>query len=348
MNYETTCLSCFREKGGQIHCPHCGFTEPALRKKELLPARTLLEGRYLIGEVLEINRMTANYKALDIQENRTVEIKEFYPREYAARHQSEHILLPLSPEKGEAFFKAIRTKESIGQFVCRFSDSDNLLDVYECFRANNTVYLACEYLEGMLLSDYLENCGGAVDSDTALTVAGSVLSGLDRLHKSGMIHRAIAPQNIFITVDDRIKIINFGFAKSTETETEPYTTLIFTPGYAAPEQSRAHRVQGPYTDIYAVGAMLYHMLTGEKPSGALERMAEDHLLPPAALNGEVSEAVNNAVMKALAIDPGDRFQSAEAFREALLTGNNSHAVTAGKKTGFARSLRSLLNITQND
>lgn len=317
MNPENMCISCFKEITDGC-CPHCGYVESGNRKKSMLPARMLLSGRYVIGEVLGLDRSSVCFKALDIKKDKIVEVQEYFPRDTVIRESNSANLKIISECDAEEHRKNVLTIRKNARKMMEFSFSNNIVNIYDVFEENNTVYTVNEYLEGMLLGDYVEKCGGRLKTDEAVTIANAVLDGLSLIHKAGLIHRAITPENIILTANNKIKITNFRSLKEVSTCSSKMT-VYFSPGYAPPEQYRSNGKQGAFTDIYSVGAVLYKITTGERPVDSINRLSADELRVPRDLNPEIPENVSLAILKAMNIAPEQRFKSAMDFKISLLS-----------------------------
>lgn len=317
MDYENLCISCFGEMVDGS-CPQCGYMESGNRKKTMLPARILLNGRYLVGEVLGLDKSAVNYKAWDTKQNKIVEIQEYFPRDLVNREKDSANLEVVSQDLSEEYFKSVNTIKNNAEKMFEFSSSENIINIFDSFEENNTVYIVSEYLEGMLLGDYVEGCGGKLSSEEAVSIISSVLDGLALIHKAGLVHRAVTPKNIILTTTNKIKIINFRSLRESSPYKDNKLTVYFSPGYAPPEQYRSSSKQGPFSDIYSVGAVLYKILTGQKPVDSLNRISVDELVAPNELNPEISDAVNLSIIKAMNVVPELRFKNASDFKNCLL------------------------------
>lgn len=314
--YENLCISCFEEKGNENSCPHCGYVESGGRKQTFLPAHCVLQERYLIGEVLSTDKNAVCYKALDMQQNRIVEVQEHFPRELVTRDRSSLNLVPLQ-NNAQWPGKSVQKIFASAKTMMQFSACDGIMHIFDTFEANRTVYIVNEYLEGLLLDDYLKQCGGAVDINTALSVIVPILDGLAQLHKADLIHRAVTPKNIVITTDNTIKLINFVFLKEASPFKENEMTIYFSPGYAPYEQYVSTERRGAYSDIYSVGAVLYRMLVGKTPPDAIERKAED-TLRQALDETDLPQQIKLCICKAMNMNKDIRFKSAADMKNALL------------------------------
>lgn len=310
------CLNCMNEYSEDFDvCPYCGFVReaPPMDLYYLAPG-TLLSGRYLIGVQINTGGFGIIYKAWDNTFNKMVAVKEYYPGGIAARTPGTKEVLVYSEKHIPEFLKGKERFLNEARTVAKFNTHPNIADVYDYFEDNNTAYMVMDFLEGRSYKEYIRDNGGVIDIDIAVNVTLSVLDALKEVHKTKIIHRDINPSNIFICNNGVVKLIDFGAARIEETD----MTTILTPHYAPPEQYMSKGKQGPYTDIYALGATLYAAITGVKPDESTDRQMEDTLAPPNQLNPEIPEYLSNAVMRAIAVNPELRFQNTDQFKDALL------------------------------
>lgn len=331
MSKKEVCISCFCEKEGAV-CGRCGYAESENRKSSLLPARTLLEGRYLTGEVIGMDSASADYKALDTEKKMIVEIQEYFPRDTVSRKTDSTELATNFLEQSYAYDRIVEEIKIDAEKAEKFSNEENLLRVLGSFKCNNTVYVVKEYVEGMYLSDFMKANGECLDSETMISFMLPVLNGLSVLHDAGMFHGAVSSQNIILTVNNQIKISDYGFFKKILPCMEDDITVRFDPGYAPPENHRVNSCKGAFSDVYSVAAVIYELLTGKKPSDALNRMNGEKLVAPKELKPEIPDCVNNAVMKALDMNPDERFANASDFKSCL-TGEKDISEFSGKSQG---------------
>ena len=316
--YENICISCFKDTMGQQICPHCGNVESGARKSTFLPARVVLHGRYLIGETLSSDKNGMCYKAFDLQAQQILEVQEHFPREMVTRDKETLSLVPLvQGEESKWPGKGVQTILHNAQTMMRFSDCEGLLRIYDVFEENNTVYIVNEYLEGLTLDDYLKQCGGVLDTETALSVVYPILDALTALHKAELVHRAVTPKNIVLTTDNTVKLINFVFLKESSAYKENDMTVYFSPGYAPYEQYVSRERRGPYTDIYSVGAVLFRMLCGKTPPDAVSRRSEEDPLRDLLEEAELPEHLVRCIAKAMDMNKDVRFKSAADLKNAL-------------------------------
>lgn len=285
----------------------------------------ILKERYKIEEVIGAGGFGITYRAWDPLLQSYVAIKEYYPSGIATRSaDSSKVCVPVGQEQREYHRGRIRfLKEA--QDVARFQSEPNIVSIYDYLEENDTAYMVMEYLHGCTLKQYIREHGGRLDTDHILHICLSVLDALAVVHKAGMIHRDISPENIFICEDLTVKLIDFDAAKQVYLDGEQTMSVVLKPGYAPPEQYAKKDKQGPWTDIYALGATLYFAATGEKPEESFGRVLEDTIKPVCEVNPEIPRAMSQVIMRAMSVKIEDRYQTVEAMREALLAGEGQNA-----------------------
>lgn len=285
----------------------------------------ILKERYKIEEVIGAGGFGITYREWDPLLQSYVAIKEYYPSGIATRSaDSSKVCVPVGQEQREYHRGRIRfLKEA--QDVARFQSEPNIVSIYDYLEENDTAYMVMEYLHGCTLKQYIREHGGRLDTDHILHICLSVLDALAVVHKAGMIHRDISPENIFICEDLTVKLIDFGAAKQVYLDGEQTMSVVLKPGYAPPEQYAKKDKQGPWTDIYALGATLYFAATGEKPEESFGRVLEDTIKPVCEVNPEIPRAMSQVIMRAMSVKIEDRYQTVEAMREALLAGEGQNA-----------------------
>lgn len=285
----------------------------------------ILKERYKIEEVIGAGGFGITYRAWDPLLQSYVAIKEYYPSGIATRSaDSSKVCVPVGQEQREYHRGRIRfLKEA--QDVARFQSEPNIVSIYDYLEENDTAYMVMEYLHGCTLKQYIREHGGRLDTDHILHICLSVLDALAVVHKAGMIHRDISPENIFICEDLTVKLIDFGAAKQVYLDGEQTMSVVLKPGYAPPEQYAKKDKQGPWTDIYALGATLYFAATGEKPEESFGRVLEDTIKPVCEVNPEIPRAMSQVIMRAMSVKIEDRYQTVEAMREALLAGEGQNS-----------------------
>lgn len=286
----------------------------------------ILKERYKIEEVIGAGGFGITYRAWDPLLQAYVAIKEYYPSGIATRSvDSSKVCVPVGNEQKEYHRGLVRfLKEA--QDVARFQAEPNIVSIYDYLEENDTAYMVMEYLHGCTLKRYVLDHGGRLDTDHIIHICLSVLDALAVVHASDMIHRDISPENIFICEDMTVKLIDFGAAKQVYMDGEQTMSVVLKPGYAPPEQYAKKDKQGPWTDIYALGATLYFAATGEKPEESFGRALEDTIKPVCVVNPEIPMYLSKVIMQAMSVKIEDRYPTVEAMREALLDGANQGEV----------------------
>lgn len=315
------CLNCMKEfEESYGVCPHCGYV-PGADPKEPFQLRpgVKLAGRYLIGTAVGVGGFGITYRAWDERLNQVIAVKEYYPSANGIvnRNPGEEKVIVYSGARRTEFEKGKQRFLSEARNMAKFSTHPNIVHVYDFFEANGTAYITMEFLDGISYKQFIASNEGRIPVETARNVTLSVLDALREIHKVGIIHRDISPDNIFITNDGIIKLIDFGAARFSTGEEEKTLSVILKPGYAPPEQYRSRSRQGPWTDIYAVGAMFFRAVTGRMPDESVNRMVKDEMPSPRELNQEVPENINNAIMRAMAVNQELRFKNVDQFAEAI-------------------------------
>lgn len=312
------CYNCFSQlEKPEGPCPYCGFdlTENEKKYPVALRAGTMLNGRYIVGRVLGQGGFGITYLALDTKLNARVAIKEFMPGEIATRIGTT--VSVMSEEKTMDFSYGEERFQEEAQTLAKFIGHPNIAGVSDCFDENDTSYFVMDYIEGISFKSYIANAGGKVSVDEALNVMIPVLRALTAVHAEGFIHRDVTPDNIYISKDGNVKLLDFGSARYSLGDKSKSLDVILKVGYAPKEQYIRRGRQGPYTDVYSCAACFYAALTGYLPPESLERLDQDTLVPVSQCGVDIPEWLDKAILKGLAVQPEDRFQSAEEFLSAI-------------------------------
>jgi serine/threonine protein kinase len=318
MDPNKLCVGCMDDDSGEPVCPKCGapFDLPAKNTLQLKP-RTILREQYLIGRALGHGGFGITYLAWDIGLETKLAVKEYMPNGVAGRSSGETKVIAYSDATKQEFEWGLDRFLEEARTVKKFSKYPGIVSVDTIFRENGTAYLVMEHLDGWTFEDFLKKRGGKVGVETALRILLPVIDALVPVHAEGILHRDISPDNIYLTRAGKVKLIDFGAARNALGQKSRNLSIILKEGYAPEEQYRASGIQGPWTDVYATAATLYHAVTGKIPQPALDRMAEDKVERPSAMGVEIEAATEAALMRALAVKAADRFQSMEDFKDAL-------------------------------
>ena len=322
------CLNCMEEyeafDGQKAECPYCGFVHgtPPKQLYYLYPGVELFSGRYIIGTVISCGGFGITYRAWDTTLQTLVAIKEFFPAEMVNRNPGERNVFVYENKTAEF-------ENNLGGFIleakntAKFSEEENIVKVYSSFPENGTAYMVMEFMRGQTLRQYLDKNGGRIPFDQVVDIGCSVMDILKTVHKAGIIHRDISPSNIMLCYDGKVKLFDFGAAQFSDGQSEKTREVILTKGFAPPEQYKTKSVQGPWTDIYALGATLYTALTGVLPPESQDRQSDLHEKKPDPLVRakkiipELPDYIDKAISRAMAVEPDLRFRDCEQFKNAI-------------------------------
>lgn len=312
------CMGCMRELKEQVRvCPYCGYDGAA---QPLMPyflePGTILKNRYVVGKAIGNGGFGITYIGYDIVLNRRCAVKEYFPRDLSERPKGTLRVRAYGGNGEEQFRMGLNSFLSEAKKLAEFTNIPQIVDVYDCIQANGTGYIIMEYISGSTIAQVLK-ARGRYSYEEARDLIMEVLEGLNRIHSGNVIHRDIAPDNIMLTPGGQVKLIDFGAARQVIADRSLNYSVILKPGYAPVEQYSTNGKQGPWTDIYAVGATFYRMITGKKPPVSLERMQEDKLVPPSRSGEEIPRYADQLILRAMEIRPEDRIQSAQEFLAAL-------------------------------
>lgn len=253
------------------------------------------------------------YLGHDTRLRRPVAIKEFFPTG-CLRHNASVQLTGATSAGQYATIKGrfLEEARTLAQF-----HHPGIVDVYTCFEENNTAYMVMEFLQGKTLLRRLEEHNAPLGEAEAVGYIRSIAAALQVVHGAGLLHRDLKPDNIMVCPDGRVVLIDFGTAKEYVAGKTQNHSIIVTPGYAPLEQYAQRAQRGTYTDIYALAATLYHLLTGELPIAASDRAMGVALPPIQQFNPDVSEDVAAAVRAGLSIEIAERPQTVPDFLDRL-------------------------------
>ena len=301
------------DKGENVICPHCGLNENDLggASPAFIKPGYVLNDRYIVGIALGQGGFGITYIGFDKVLGQRVAIKEYYPSDIAQRVPGDRTVMPFTNsdsnfEHGKQKF--IDEARTLG----RFSGYHGIVEVKDCFNANGTAYMVMQYLDGTDMKGYLNKRGGHLGEKESISILTPVIEALKEVHKAGVIHRDISPDNIFMTSDGQVKLIDFGAAKQA-VGGQKSLSVTLKPGYAPEEQYRTRGNQGPWTDVYALTATLYRMITGNTPPDSLERLMNDEMVIPNYL----PENIRLAIQKGMAVKATDRFATIDELQAAL-------------------------------
>ncbi len=329
MNTQTICVGCMENDSGETICPTCGrpFDLPPRSPLQLKP-RTLLHDQYLIGRALGDGGFGITYLSWDLGLESRLAIKEYMPNGVAGRSGGETRVVPYTEQTKQEFEWGLDRFLEEARVLKKFSSHPGIVAVDTVFKDNGTAYLVMEFLDGVTLEEFLSRRGGRITFETAMRVVLPAMDALAAVHAEGILHRDVSPDNIYLTRSGKVKLIDFGAARNALGQKSRNLSIILKEGYAPEEQYRASGIQGPWTDVYAMAATLYHAITGRIPQPALDRQAQDNLQWPSQMQIQIEPRAEAALMKALSIKANERFQSMEDFKAAITGSVATYAAPA--------------------
>ena len=320
------CMGCMEPNNeGHSVCAACGYVDgtPVQEALHMEPG-SILKERYIVGRVLGFGGFGVTYIGWDAVLEQKVAIKEYLPSEFSTRIPGQTQITVFKGAKEEQFLSGMAKFIEEAQRLAKFHRDDGIVRIFDSFTYNNTAYIIMEYLEGETLAEYIKR-ENIVPADTAITMLMPVIQSLKTVNEQGVIHRDVAPDNIFLTSDGKVKLIDFGAARFATTAHSRSLTVIIKPGYSPEEQYRSRGDQGGYTDVYAIGATLYRMITGITPPDALERRAhfeskkKDILKPVSRFSRDITVNQETAILNAINVRIEDRTPDMATLAKELTT-----------------------------
>jgi serine/threonine protein kinase len=247
-----------------------------------LPTGTMLVGEYRLERLLGAGGFGITYQATDLPLNRSVAIKEYFPSDFAAREGSRFVRSK-SQSHDDDYRWGLDRFVAEAKTLAKF-DHPNIVKVYRTFLENNSGYMVLQFEEGRSFKRWLDGLGRAPTQAELDTILAPLLDALAVIHASDFLHRDIAPDNIIIRADGSPVLIDFGSARGEVAQNSRTVSALVKPGYSPFEQyAITGKQQGPWTDIYALAATLYHAVTGARPADSPSRVTLDELKPAATL-----------------------------------------------------------------
>ena len=300
--------------GAAQSCPHCGKSFAGRNPGGTLPVGTVLAGRYTVGEMLSIDGEGILYRGAENLGRFRVTIKEYLPITLTAERTAESTLRPKTGS--EVLFKTTRMDfADLYRSIQRITPANGLEAVLDVVEANNSVYAILENLGGTPLDQWLENHPGAIRPDDACTMLQPVFEGVAAMHKIGLVHRGICPENIRVMENDRCRLAGYATV-GLRTAGSGLREQLYE-GYSAPEQYSTAEFEGRYTDEYSLAAVFYRMVCGQAPVPAAQRMVTDSNPRANSVNGSLPLYVSQVLQLGLRLRPMERIQTVPQLYQAL-------------------------------
>ena len=300
--------------GAAQSCPHCGKSFAGRNPGGTLPVGTVLAGRYTVGEMLSIDGEGILYRGAENLGRFRVTIKEYLPITLTAERTAESTLRPKTGS--EVLFKTTRMDfADLYRSIQRITPANGLEAVLDVVEANNSVYAILENLGGTPLDQWLENHPGTIRPDDACTMLQPVFEGVAAMHKIGLVHRGICPENIRVMENNRCRLAGYATV-GLRTAGSGLREQLYE-GYSAPEQYSTAEFEGRYTDEYSLAAVFYRMVCGQAPVPAAQRMVTDSNPRAKSVNGSLPLYVSQVLQLGLRLRPMERIQTVPQLYQAL-------------------------------
>ena len=332
---EHLCLGCMSYlENPNAPCPNCGWFKSMENTISQLQAGYMLTNenqteKYIIGRALGQGGFGISYLAWNVLRGERVVIKEYFPAALVTRDNNSNTVMPIDAKDTVQFRHGLDNflKEALN--MLEFSNDSNVVSVKNFFQANHTAYIVMEFIDGQTFRQVIKQNGGRLPLEYVLSTLAPIAAVLERMHKpkktgtgqilrQPLLHRDISPDNIMFTRDGIAKLLDFGATRSFEDN----KSGVIRTGYSPPEQfiiGDANFIQGPWTDVYALAATIYHALTGQAPINSISRLGSvsDSLVLPSSLGVKIELFQEQALLKGLAPDYRKRYQTISDFMNSL-------------------------------
>ena len=321
VNGVNRCISCMEPLDNEGNCTYCEMNQKTYAPipRCLLPG-TKLADRYVLGKVLGEGSFGITYIGWDVVLDLPVAIKEYYPSDLVSRdviRGTDRNVYVYETEGKEEYQENLDKFLNEARCLTRFNRHGGIVSVRDFFCENNTAYIVMEYVGDKNVKEYVRNYG-AMEAKDVLCFMRPILDALVHVHASGMVHRDISPDNLLFDKEGNLVLIDFGSARVRNVEMTRSMTVVFKRGFSPEEQYRSKGKQGAWSDIYAICATIYYMLTGITPEEAIERVLGapmKSLLDMPEI--DLSEKQKSAIMKGISVKAEERYQNVEQLISVL-------------------------------
>lgn len=283
-----------------------------------LPEGSILAGQYIIQDVLGQGGFGITYLAEDYKLKMKVAVKEFFPESMIMRQGGVPQVTVYSDGKLENFHYGLQGFLDEARVLAQFQGNPNIVGVRSYFEENGTAYFVMDYIEGINLKTYIQRHGGNLGWEETCNIMLPIMDALIEVHRKGIIHRDVTPDNILIANEHTVKLLDFGAARYSLGDRSQSLDVVLKAGYAPKEQYTRRGKQGPYTDVYSVAACFYTALCGYLPPESLDRMDKDEIVSLSARGVQLPKSSEKAIIKGLEVRPENRFQSMDEFKHAVM------------------------------
>lgn len=328
LNTERLCLGCMNDNGGEKVCPICGYDSSIPNPENCLPAKFVINNRYLVGKTTAVDGEGITYIGWDNGSDNIVKIKEYFPIGFAHRNPDKTVSMV---EGGEyTFNEGLLEFNEINRTIMG-SELPALIPVTDIFEENGTIYSVMKNIPGITLEQFLEKNGGTLKWEQARALLLPLIDTVSGMNEKGIIHRGISTQTILVGRDGTLRIADYSI-KKLRMESSELETCLYS-GYAAAEQYNiADMHDDTYTDVYGFAATLFRVLIGNDPPNALARLDNGAMAIPAKFAEELPRHVLAALANGLQPLPQKRTKNMEIFKNELVYGEIAEPVPAKAKS----------------
>lgn len=313
------CMGCMNELDENGVCHYCNYTDNVPFLQSYLAPKTVLDNRYIVGKMLSYNGEGASYICYDTVAKAKVVIREYMPDTLCEREKGSQKIIVDSDclAKYKTFMSEF---VDMNKVLSRMRNLDHIVTAEDIIYANNTTYVVLDYAEGVSLKKFLQSNKGFLTWEQVKKLLMPLFTTLSIIHNAGIIHRGISPENIIVTTDGELKLTGFSIS-SIRTANTGLSTEFYS-GYTAPEQYSCLDWQGTWTDVYAIAAVTYRILTGIVPLDANTRITNDTMPEAVRVNPRVPVHVSKVLAKAMCVKGSDRIQTITKLVSALFEPRN--------------------------
>lgn len=304
------CMGCMNETNQEGQCERCGYIDGTPYLPSYLAPKTILNDRYLVGKLLSYNGESATYIGYDNVKNEKVYIREFMPDVLCNRVRGSSII-SVNPNKLVQYKNYMSEFTELNKSLSKMRTLSHINPALDLFAQNNTTYSILEYIDGITLKHYLQDNAGELSWQQVKKLFPPIFTTLNIIHNAGIVHRGISLDTIYYTSKGELKITGFCISGGRTANSELAPELYV--GFAAPEQYSSTEWQGTWTDVYALSAVLYRVLTGCMPTDAVSRIGNDSLHEPASISGNIPKNVSKVIMAGLKLNGDLRIQTITEF-----------------------------------
>lgn len=322
VNGRERCVGCMKPLTAEGRCVYCGLQQDKYRPiPRCLRPGMCLRDRYILGRVLGEGSFGISYIAWDCLLDTVVAIKEYFPASLVSRHISEEDedtnVYIYEKRESRKYQESLKKYLGEAKSLSPYYDLDGIVSVRDFFYANNTAYIVMGYVDGISVKEYVEK-NGPIEGEKFLRMLEPVIQSLAKVHQTGVLHRDISPDNMLLTRDEKLVLIDFGAARKENINMTRSMTVVFKRGFSPEEQYRTRGQQGAWTDVYALCATAYYALTGKAPDESIQRVLEDDMPSLTEMTDvDLPMRQKRAFMKGMTVDFHHRYQTMDELYQGL-------------------------------